>query len=216
MTIKSILPTNKNTLEEIVEAEPTLKDKILSFFKGASTDYADTPKLSGAAKKYYRTYKKLFDDFSARNAQSNANEKTLTSMRTENMQDSGRDYALYSNKVLDTIKKAIQSKGQLDTEYNQVQISKVTPKIAQMVKMASGGLIDISNKQIALNGDDLWHEYRRHSDAENEIGRRQIALTPDKMQQAIMAIYDPDIVETIYTTKENPVQRQSFAYAKKS
>ena len=65
---------NKYTLEKLIEAEPTLKDKILSFFKGASTDYADVAKLSGAAKKYYRTYKKLFDDFSARNAQSNASE----------------------------------------------------------------------------------------------------------------------------------------------
>ena len=206
--------TNKHSLEKLLEAEPTLKDKILSFFKGASTDYADVPKLSNAAKKYYKTYKKLFDEFSARNYESNAISTEKSNYFSNDV--SGRDYALYSNKVLDTIKKAIQSKGQLDTEYNQVQISKVTPKIAQMVKMASGGLIDISNKQIALNGDDLWHEYRRHSDAENEIGRRQIALTPDKMQQAIMAIYDPDIVETIYTTKENPVQRQSFAYAKKS
>ena len=84
---------NKYTLEKLIEAEPTLKDKILSFFKGASTDYADVPKLSGAAKKYYRTYKKLFDDFSARNAQSNANEKTLTSMNQENMQVSDRQYA---------------------------------------------------------------------------------------------------------------------------
>ena len=63
---------NKYTLEKLLEAEPTLKDKILSFFKGASTDYADVPKLSGAAKKYYRTYKKLFDEFSARNYESNA------------------------------------------------------------------------------------------------------------------------------------------------
>ena len=31
-----------------------------------------------------------------------------------------------------------------------------------------------------------------------------------------MAIYDHDIVESIYTTKDNPVQRQSFAYAKQS
>ena len=73
---------NKYTLEKLIEAEPTLKDKILSFFKGASTDYADVPKLSGAAKKYYRTYKKLFDEFSARNAQSNANE-TITSGKSD-------------------------------------------------------------------------------------------------------------------------------------
>ena len=73
--------TNRYTLEKLLEAEPTLKEKILSFFKGASQDYADVPKLSGAAKKYYRTYKKLFDEFSARNAQNNAME-TLSSSST--------------------------------------------------------------------------------------------------------------------------------------
>ena len=83
---------NKYTLEKLLEEEPTLKEKILSFFKGAGKDYADVPKLAGAAKKYYRTYKKLFDEFSARNAENNAIEKPLTSMRTENMQDSGKQY----------------------------------------------------------------------------------------------------------------------------
>ena len=58
---------DKYTLEKLLEAEPTLKDKILSFFKGASTDYADVPKLSSADKKYYKTYKKLFDESSAKN-----------------------------------------------------------------------------------------------------------------------------------------------------
>ncbi len=66
--------SNQHTLEKLVEAEPTLKDKILSFFKGASEDYKDSPKLSKAARKYYRTYKKLFDQFAARNFQNNAME----------------------------------------------------------------------------------------------------------------------------------------------
>ena len=60
------LLTNRQTLERIVEAEPGIKDRILSFFKGASADYADVPKLSGSAKWYYKKFKKIFDDFSAR------------------------------------------------------------------------------------------------------------------------------------------------------
>lgn len=74
--------TNRNTLERLIEAKPSLKDKILSFFKGASGDYADIPKLSAAAKKYYRTYKKLFDEFSARNAQNNAAENAEFRMQS--------------------------------------------------------------------------------------------------------------------------------------
>lgn len=101
--------TNKNTLERIVEAEPGLKDKILTFFKGAESDYADTPKLSGSAKWYYKKFKKMFDEFSARNAQSNSSENahlstlsaenaqktTLTSMKQENMSVSDRQYAIF-------------------------------------------------------------------------------------------------------------------------
>ncbi len=64
--------SNRNTLEKLVEAEPTLKDKILSFFKGASKDYESVPKLSKAARRYYKTYKKLFDSFAARNQGNNA------------------------------------------------------------------------------------------------------------------------------------------------
>ncbi|MBQ7327170.1 MAG: hypothetical protein IJW93_06840 [Clostridia bacterium] len=106
--------TNRNTLERLIEAKPSLKDKILSFFKGASDDYADTPKLSATAKKYYRTYKKLFDEFSARNAQNSAAENAefrmqsaefyknaensqktpLTNINQGNMNVSGRDYTI--------------------------------------------------------------------------------------------------------------------------
>lgn len=82
---------NKYTLEKLLEEEPTLKDKILSFFKGASTDYADVPKLSGTAKKYYKTYKKLFDEFSARNYESNAISTEKSNYFSNDV--GGRDYA---------------------------------------------------------------------------------------------------------------------------
>lgn len=63
---------NKNLLEALLSDEPTLKDKILSFFKGASTDYAGNAELSGAAKRLFKRYKKLFDSFSAQNQGTNA------------------------------------------------------------------------------------------------------------------------------------------------
>ena len=100
--------TNKQTLERIIEAEPGLKDRILSFFKGASADYADAPKLSGSAKWYYKKFKKMFDEFSARNQQNNASENTLlgtnfaensqktslTNINQGNMHVSDRQYSL--------------------------------------------------------------------------------------------------------------------------
>ena len=100
--------TNRQTLERIVKAEPGIKDRILSFFKGASADYADVPKLSGSAKWYYKKFKKMFDDFSARNSEAFVNEKSLTSMNQENMQVSDRQYA---TKLLDNISDDEQNKG---------------------------------------------------------------------------------------------------------
>ena len=59
--------TNKNVLERLVQKNPTLKEKVLNFFKEARTGYKSDSKLSGAANRLYRQYKKLFDEFSARN-----------------------------------------------------------------------------------------------------------------------------------------------------
>lgn len=62
---------NKNILERLVADKPTVKEKILSFFKKSTTDYSEDAKLTGAAKKLYNQYKKLFDEFAARNQQGN-------------------------------------------------------------------------------------------------------------------------------------------------
>lgn len=62
---------NKNILERLVADKPTVKEKILSFFKKSTTDYSEDAKLTGAAKKLYKQYKKLFDEFTARNQQGN-------------------------------------------------------------------------------------------------------------------------------------------------
>lgn len=59
--------SNKNILERLVQKKQTLKEKILGFFKKARTDYQSDEKLTGAAARLYRQYKKLFDEFSARN-----------------------------------------------------------------------------------------------------------------------------------------------------
>ena len=59
--------SNKNILERLVQKKQTLKDKILGFFRKARTDYQSDERLTGAAARLYRQYKKLFDEFSARN-----------------------------------------------------------------------------------------------------------------------------------------------------
>ena len=84
-----------------------------------------------------------------------------------------------------------------------------------MVSSASEGRIDVSKKNVAIEGGKLWHEYRNHNDADKERGKHQLPTTTAEMEEAVIAIYSPDVVESIFTTKENPAQAQSFAYAKK-
>ena len=84
--------SDRAILERLVADKPTLKDKILNFFKGAAADYADDVKLSAEAKKLYRQYKKLFDEFSAHNADTNAVERTVRSKSDE------REYAFANTK----------------------------------------------------------------------------------------------------------------------
>ncbi|MBE6585072.1 MAG: hypothetical protein E7645_00935 [Ruminococcaceae bacterium] len=122
----------------------------------------------------------------------------------------------YSRVIRDVIQKAIDNKGDIGEEYNQKRFSSVPRKLSEMVEVASAGKIDISGKHLALNGDDIWHEYQRHSNPEIEAGRRQIPLTQETMKEAIEAIYAPDIVECVFADGNNPSQRRSFAYSKKT
>ena len=171
--------TNRYTLEKLLEAEPTLKDKILSFFKGASADYADVPKLSGAAKKYYRTYKKLFDEFSARNAENNAmepftnkngsnvNENGVSdNVRTtddNNMQVSGIKYALKIGNSLSENVDSVLSMSDAEakknkTEGNFVSVMQNTPDVIL------NNVKDAENLEIIMRFDSFYLA-TRHSGA---------------------------------------------------
>ena len=144
----------------------------------------------------------------------------LTDIRQGDMQK----YSQYKYKIryavdqnIDaTIDKAINNKGNIQEKYNQKVISDVPDHIADMVSVASNGKIDISQKKIAVNGDDIWHEFQRRRDDENEIGRRQIPMSAEDIKEAVKAIYNPDIIEAGFTDTNNPTQRQSFVYAKKT
>lgn len=125
-------------------------------------------------------------------------------------------YSERKKKVDDTVDKAIKQKGNLGVKYNQERISEVPADVTAIVDAASDGRINLTGKYVAINGSDVWHEYERHTDVEKEVGRRQIPLTAETIKEAVMAIYEPDVVESLFSTSQNPTQRQSFAYAKKS
>lgn len=61
-----------NAWEYILGEDPSLSEKVLSFFRKAARDYSADEKLSAEARKLLRTYKKLFADLSAQNQGNNA------------------------------------------------------------------------------------------------------------------------------------------------
>lgn len=138
------------------------------------------------------------------------------SEQQKNTSDRGVMSAEREKKIELVVKKAITQKGKLGEKYNQVQISKFPDDVAEFVRSASKGKINVSEKYIAINGDNIWHEYYRHKNSEIEAARQQLPLTEGSIKEAVMAIYTPDVVESLFTTAQNPTQRQSFAYAKKS
>ena len=88
--------SNKNILERLVQKKQTLKEKILGFFKKARTDYQSDEKLTGAAARLYRQYKKLFDEFSARNQRYFGVENASAEARAQAYEESLRNSVRFS------------------------------------------------------------------------------------------------------------------------
>lgn len=59
-------------IDLLLGEKQTLKEKILSFFKGAAKDYAADPKLAREARKQLKAFTRLFDNLSGRNFGRNA------------------------------------------------------------------------------------------------------------------------------------------------
>ena len=211
---------NKYTLEKLLEAEPTLKDKILSFFKGASTDYADVPKLSNAAKKYYRTYKKLFDEFSARNAENNALENahlgsnfeknaqkmSITGANSENMQVSDKSYMLpdgltdvdptsITEEEVKTLLERSAKKQYRDSTYLPVRIN--TPQI--LIDVAASRGAKIENLPVVMQVEKIRQSMATEEEwrAENKTSRAH-DLSSDEVISIIKAMDQPKYI--VYQT----------------
>ena len=60
-------------LDLLLGKKKTLKEKILSFFRGAIKGYAGDEALTREARKFYRSFKKMFDAFEAKNQMAEAN-----------------------------------------------------------------------------------------------------------------------------------------------
>ncbi len=143
-------------------------------------------------------------------------ERDKSLVQKEDDADEELPFNEYAKTIDNVVDKAIKNKGDIGEKYNQKPISDVDAITAKMVLQASNGKTDISGKRIALSGDEIWHEFQRHSDANTESNRGQIALTQRSFANALKAIYNPDMVECLFPDGNNPTQRASFAYAKRT
>lgn len=91
---------NFGTLEKLCADKPTLKEKILSFFRGAEADYRGDAKLTKAAKQLYAQYKKLFDSFAAKGRGSNAMDLMPVRRNADTEGNDGRRYSIQDGKVI--------------------------------------------------------------------------------------------------------------------
>ena len=204
--------SNKNILERLVEKKKTLKDKALSFFKKARADYQNDERLTGAAARLYRQYKKLFDEFSARNQRylgledsshitSDASEASRAAL-SETFELLGK----YSETEIESIEKTkhfqvarsysdvrqfIQDV-QNETTQRRLFLGKIPASAA--AKILAETEVNVEGKSIALSGDDIRHIFSRHGEHGTALHEGDIAVTQDNFEDIIETLIEPDSV----------------------
>lgn len=205
-----------NAWEYILGEDPSLSEKVLSFFRKAAKEYSADEKLSAEARKLLRTYKKLFADLSARNQGNNALELSRQDERGKApsaeakaqrraLPDSIGAYSDEERKSIEAKKENVTARSYDDVlEFFEYSISdksnegktmfvgKISSKTAAKIHKATG--LNAFNKSIALNSHDLRHMMKEHGDADAEAMRNQEAITADNFEYVIETIADPDEV----------------------
>lgn len=197
---------NKNILERLAIKKPSLKQKILAFFKGAKSDYQGDAKLTGAAARLYKQYKKLFDEFAAKNQQRNAVE-TGTSTTSYALSDSLRTLSAYSDAEITSIERNadfsvarsyedirgfIDNVEKFDRD-KSLFLGKIGDKNAAKILTETG--VDVKGKSIVLNSSNLRHIFNNHGNAVSEALSGQIAVTKNNIESVIETLVEPDSVE---------------------
>ena len=202
--------SNKNILERLVQKKQTLKDKILGFFRKARTDYQSDKKLTGAAARLYRQYKKLFDEFSARNQRylgvENASEQAGTTQMQQALPESLETLETYTADETASIEKTsfykvarsyaevrdfIANAAQVEGE-QRLFLGKINAETAAKIKEATG--ISAEGKSIALSSSDIRHILNGHGNAATESPMGQVAVTQENFEDIIETIISPDTI----------------------
>ena len=109
---------NPGVWDYILSEEPSLKDRVIAFFKGAPKRYSFAPEMDAAAKKWIGEYKKLFDQVAARNAGMNVVEDVTTVERKEEIKKIGKLVDELGGTATQVPKKVIKKIGKLVPDEN--------------------------------------------------------------------------------------------------
>lgn len=204
--------SNKNILERLVQKKQTLKDKILGFFRKARTDYQSDERLTGAAARLYRQYKKLFDEFSTRNQRYLGVENASTEARAQTetsrlaLSEAFERLGKYTDSEIASIEATKHF--QVARSYSDVRqfiadaqngntqkrlfLGKITPETA--AKILQETEINAEGKGIALSSDDVRHIFVRHGVNGTALHQGDIAVTQENFENIIETLIDPDSV----------------------
>ena len=180
--------SNKNILERLVQKKQTLKDKILGFFRKARTDYQSDERLTGAAERLYRQYKKLFDEFSARNQRylgvENASEqartfvgdkhfalKPYTEKQKENWRNSKNIVIYESSEQLQEFVRQSRS----DNQYSKkMYFGAIGSELAARIEEQTG--LNLENYNYALQSQEVRKIFKKHGNDQTErlLGQRAV------------------------------------------
>ena len=81
---------NPEVWSYVLSEEPSLKDRVIAFFKGSPKRYSFALEMDRAAKKWIQEYKKLFDQVARYNAGENVAENVNTVTRNEQIKRIGK------------------------------------------------------------------------------------------------------------------------------
>ena len=203
--------SNKNILERLVQKKQTLKDKILGFFRKARTDYQSDERLTGAAARLYRQYKKLFDEFSARNqrylgvetgaaAQNQGTYALQDALQTLGDYDTTRRRHIESNEndrvsrnydeIVDFIKSATK-----EMPVRRLHIGTISDSTAALVQEKTG--VNIKGYDFVLASNFISHIFDSHGRVATEAPRGQTAVNYSNIENILETVIAPDDVSIV-------------------
>lgn len=204
---------NKKLLKRLTEEKPSFKQKILSFFKKSSSEYNSDERLSGAAKKLYKQYKKMFDSFVVENQHNNAFEPVKISEAADSSRMALSDALKTLGEYSETRKRHIESR-EYDTisrDYNEIsEFIKSANKLAPVKHLHIGTIsdttadlvfkktgVDIKNYDFVLASNYIAHIFDGHGDVNVETPRGQKAVTFANIENVLETVITPDDVSLV-------------------